>query len=36
MSKEEKIEILFGKCASDAEGELPLMAHWNNDSGCRI
>lgn len=36
MSKESKKKILFGKVASGKNGVLPLMAHWNNDSGCRI
>ena len=31
MSKADKKKILLG-----ANGKsLPLMAHWNNDSGCR-
>ena len=31
MSKLQKKQLLFGSTSK----KLPLMAHWNNDSGCR-
>ena len=31
MSKLQKKQLLFGSKSK----KLPLMAHWNNDSGCR-
>lgn len=31
MSKLQKKQLLFGSKSKN----LPLMAHWNNDSGCR-
>lgn len=31
MNKAKKRAILFGTNSKN----LPLMAHWNNDSGCR-
>lgn len=31
MKKAEKKAILLGSASKN----LPLMAHWNNDSGCR-
>lgn len=34
MTKAEKKAILFGVVTENKQ--LPLMAHWNNDSGCRL
>ncbi len=34
MSKETKKKILLGLYSP--KRKLPLMAHWNNDSGCRL
>ena len=35
--KAAKKEVLFGKVNKSAKKtKAPLMAHWNNDSGCRV